>query len=525
MAKDIVDVALSQLGYNGGYNFNTKYGRWYGMNHAPWCQMFVSWCAAQAGISSSIVPRTASTSTGMAWFKKRSIFRYKGSYRPKRCDIIYFKSGGASHVGIVEYVSGNRVHTVEGNTSYKVARRSYPLSYYQITGYGTPKYKKTNASSKKKKTTSTKKKATKNKNVKKVTKKNNSSAELNYLKKILSTKTKKQANINASTQLTNHYARASVNVLCKNGNNYFSLPVTDLKITFERKGTPGKATFSAKYDTTYKLIEGNSVTIAINNVNFFYGFVFERSMSKDGMMDYVVYDQLRYLKNKDTLIYKKKPASEVIKAIARKFNMKYGSIVNTGLKLSAVEANTSLFDIIQNALDKTLLSTQKTFVLYDQCGKLTLKNISSMKVNTCLIDDSTAQDFNYKSSINDSTYNQIKLFYEDTKKGKYYYYIAKSSANINAWGVLQYTEKIDDTKIGKLKANALLKLYNRKSRTLSVSGAFGNINVRAGSLLPVILNIKDVKIASYMMVEKVTHSFNNMEWMMDLTLSGGVFDG
>ena len=49
------------------------------------------------------------------------------------------------------------------------------------------------------------------------------------------------------------------------------------------------------------------------------------------------------------------------------------------------------------------------------------------------------------------------------------------------------------------------------------------MNVRAGSLVPVMLDIKDVKIAHYMLVEKVTHTFENRRWSMDLVLSGGGF--
>ena len=68
MAKDIVDVALGQIGYREQGNNRTKYGEWFGMNGAAWCHMFVSWCANQAGVPASVVPKTAFTDSGMAWF-------------------------------------------------------------------------------------------------------------------------------------------------------------------------------------------------------------------------------------------------------------------------------------------------------------------------------------------------------------------------------------------------------------------------------------------------------------------------
>ena len=510
MAKDIVDVAIAEIGYSETGNNSTKYGKWYGMNGAAWCHMFVSWCANQAGVKTSIVPKTASCSSGMSWFKKKNLFKYKGKYTPKRGDIIYFCSAGSSHVGIVEKVSGNTVHTVEGNTSNKVARRSYSLNAARITGYGVPKYESLNNSDGSKSSKSSKSKKT----------------ELAYLRKVLDKKKPASQNIEATVTETNKIPNGEVVVMVQNGKKFFEVPVKEgMKITWERKGSPGKMTFTAKYDKKFKIVEGNAVTVSVDGTNFFLGFVFTRQMSKDGMMQYTVYDQLRYLKNKDTMIYKKKRADEVIKKIAEKFNLKCGTLANTGHKLSAIEDNTTLFDIIQNALDETLMTKNKVYVLYDKVGKLTLTDISKMKVNACLVDEETGEDFTYKTSIDTDVYNQIKLIYENKKKGTYDLYMTKHSKNINKWGVLQYVEKIDDPDIGKLKAKALLKLYNKKMRTLTVSKVIGNKNVRAGSLVPVMLDLQDIKVANYMLVEKVTHTFDNRRWTMDLVLSGGDFSG
>lgn len=508
MAKDIVDVAIGEIGYKEEGNNSTKYGKWYGANGAAWCHMFVSWCANQADVSTSIVPKTASTSAGMSWFQKNGLFKYKGKYTPKRGDIVYFKTG-RSHVGIVEKVSGSTLHTIEGNTSDKVARRTYSLSNATITGYGVPKYSNLNSSS-----------GSNNSNSSKST----SKTELEYLKKILNAKKPKQQEIKADILETGKLPAGEVVIMVQNGKKFFKVPAKEgMEIVWERKGTPGKLTFTAKYDKKFKIVEGNAVTVSVDGTKFFFGFVFTRQMSKDGMMQYTVYDQLRYLKNKDAMIYKKKRADEVIKKIANKFNLKCGTLANTVYKLSAIEDDTTLFDIIQNALDETLMVKNKVYVFYDKVGKLTLTDISKMKVDSCLVDEETGEDFTYKTTIDSNVYNQIKLIYENKEKGTYDLYVTKHGKNINKWGVLQYVEKIDDPDVGKLKSNALLKLYNQKQRTLTVSKVIGNKNVRAGSLVPIILDLQDIKIANYMVVEKVTHTFDNRRWTMDLILSGGDF--
>lgn len=506
MAKDIVDVAIGELGYTEQGSNQTKYGAWYGMNGAAWCHMFVSWCANQAGVSTSIVPKTASCSNGIAWFNDKGQFKYRGKYTPKRGDIIYFRNGG--HVGIVEKTSGSTVHTIEGNTSDKVARRSYSLSDTRITGYGVPKYKNLNSSSSGSDSS-----------------RKTSNEELAYLKKILKKK-KAAVDLSVSGDIvgTNKLLQCNVQVLIKNGKNLFTIPVKDgMKVIWERKGTPGKLTFETKYEKDYKIVEGNSVLVTVDGVKFFYGFVFSRQMSKDGIMSYTVYDQLRYLKNKDTLIYKNKSADQVIKMIAERFNLNCGKLASTAYKMSAVEDDTTLFDMIQNALDNTLMVKNKVYVFYDQVGKLRLTNVADMKVNDCLIDEETGQDFTYKTTIDDGVYNQIKLVYENKDKGTYDLYMAKDSKNINNWGVLQLLEKIDDPDIGKLKSQAYLKLYDQKQRNLRISDVIGNTKVRAGSLVPVLLDLVDIKIANYMLVDKVTHTFSNRQHSMELSLSGGDF--
>ena len=66
----------------------------------------------------------------------------------------------------------------------------------------------------------------------------------------------------------------------------------------------------------------------------------------------------------------------------------------------------------------------------------------------------------------------------------------------------------------------MLNLYNKKTRELTIDGAFGDVTVRGGTLIPVKLNLGDINVNNYMLVEKVTHKFNKDHYTMDLTLEG-----
>lgn len=79
------------------------------------------------------------------------------------------------------------------------------------------------------------------------------------------------------------------------------------------------------------------------------------------------------------------------------------------------------------------------------------------------------------------------------------------------------------TQFAATKADALLQLYNKETRTLTVKDAAGNSRVRGGSLVVVQLDLGDVKLQNLMLVEKCVHKYGESKHTMDLTVSGGDF--
>ena len=134
--KDIIGVALSQIGYTEGTDNKTKYGAWYGMANQPWCATFICWCATQADVGTNILARTAIADPGPGYF---NIPYHDGAkYTPKSGDLFFTKD--FSHVGFVYYVEGDYFYTIEGNTADSCRERSYPLGHFEILGYGVPAY-------------------------------------------------------------------------------------------------------------------------------------------------------------------------------------------------------------------------------------------------------------------------------------------------------------------------------------------------------------------------------------------------
>ncbi len=276
-------------------------------------------------------------------------------------------------------------------------------------------------------------------------------------------------------------------------------------------------------DSLLNFTEGNAIRFKYGDNNVFYGFIFSKKRSKEPLITITAYDQLRYLKNKDTYVYKNKTADEVIKMIGNDFLLNLGTIEQTGYKIATrSESNKTLFDIAQTAIDLTIQNRNEMYVLYDDFGKICLKNIERMKVGI-VIDEETGENYDYSSSIDSDTYNQIKLTYDNKDTGKREVYIAKDSSHINEWGILQHYDTIDENTNGQVKADALLKLYNQKTRKLEIKNAIGDVHVRGGSLVIVNMDLGDVKLQNFMLVDKAKHSFKNNEHLMNLTLRGGEF--
>jgi hypothetical protein len=138
-----------------------------------------------------------------------------------------------------------------------------------------------------------------------------------------------------------------VHLYIQNGQTVYE-PVVQGNVTWEiqRKGQPGKCSFTLIPDSRLQIEEGNAVRLDVNGKSIFFGFIFERSWNSGGQMKVSAYDQLRYLKNTDSYNYSNLSTGEVILMIARDYNLQTGALIDTGHKLSRNRPDKTLLDII-----------------------------------------------------------------------------------------------------------------------------------------------------------------------------------
>ena len=274
----------------------------------------------------------------------------------------------------------------------------------------------------------------------------------------------------------------------------------------------------------FVFFEGDCVQFFIDGELLFQGFIFSKERNSDHFIRVTAYDQLRYLKNKDSYNYSLKTASDVVLMIINDFKLSYGMIDNSKYVINnRIEENKSLFDIILNACNITYKNTGEQYFLFDKAGRLYFKELNNLKSPFALSIDQSVIDFNCKTDIDTDTFSQVKL-YQRNKTKKIDKEITVNDKNgIEQFGVLQYYEKMpDEYNDFQLEtcAKTILKEKNRVKRTLNIKcigQGLGEHLLHAGnSIFLSNLDIGEEILNNWECISKCVHSFKNNEHIIEM---------
>lgn len=269
----------------------------------------------------------------------------------------------------------------------------------------------------------------------------------------------------------------------------------------------------------FQVSNGDIVRFQKDGSNLFYGYVFSVDSGSDQEIKIKAYDQLRYLLGNDSYLFKNVTVDQVLEKIARDQRLAVGTLEKGEYVIpSLIEYDKKLLDIILKAMDMTLAYKGQRLVLYDDFGKLTLRDMTSMKSDVVLGGGQYITNYTHKRSIDNETYNRIKMYRENKENGVRDVYIHQDSANIAKWGQLQLYQKIDDNWNEAQIRNAaemLLQLHNREQVQFSVD-ATGDLKVRSGNLIHILL--EKAGDARLFFVEECEHQFADDGHTMKLTL-------
>lgn len=301
--------------------------------------------------------------------------------------------------------------------------------------------------------------------------------------------------------------------------------VSDMTITTYLEDNPGKLEFTVLASSPLAFWEGATVSVVLDGYNMFKGFVFKKARDQDTKKIKVTcYDQLRYLKNKDSRVFENVTSSQIFEQLCKDFVLKYKTVdASSYICPPRSEDATSLYDMIKNALHATLANTGQWFFIRDNFGTLEHLNVKSCVRPEVLGDASFVTGFDYETSIDSNVYNQIKLYRDNKKTGKREIFIVNDTVNggekIRRWGILQLYEKINEEyNTAQIESRALqmLKYYASTRRSLTLK-CLGVKEFFAGCLFKCkIADLGDLTLDSYLMVTECTHHITNDEHTMEI---------
>lgn len=291
--------------------------------------------------------------------------------------------------------------------------------------------------------------------------------------------------------------------------------------TTNRNGSAGKLEFSYIWESHVNMTEGAKVEFYADGKEIFLGYVFTIEQERGGRISVTAYDQIRYLKANESYSFVGKTLGEIIQQIAADMQLQTGTLEDTGYIIPVMtKEDTECLDIIEYGLQLTQYNTGKTFVFFDDFGKLSLREAKNMMTDVLIGNESILTEYTYKSDIDSDTYNQVKLVRPNKETGQGDTYIFQDSETIKKWGLLQKYEKVDENlneaQISE-QGNIMMAYYNRVLKTISVDGVGGVVGLRAGAMVMFkVDDVPELKNGYFLLLDKVKHKFKNDDHTMSI---------
>ena len=287
---------------------------------------------------------------------------------------------------------------------------------------------------------------------------------------------------------------------------------------------PGALDFEYIEDSNIIPHYGDFIRLRIDSRGVFFGRVFTKERSELATMRVRAYDLVRFLKNKHTYALSTLNSTQIFRRICNDFELAHRVVDASNYNLPAmVHDNESLFNILQDAFDKTVTARREWFFVRDNFGVLEHVNINSQQTSLVIGDNSMATGYEFTGSIADDTFNRVRLVRENEATMRREVYIVQDSRNINTWGLLQFHDTVDEglnTAQIDARASLILAAKNRPTRELRIT-ALGDLRVRAGSGIVLMLdNLRNEGFSAKQraLVCSCVHRWSSAGHLMELTL-------
>lgn len=277
--------------------------------------------------------------------------------------------------------------------------------------------------------------------------------------------------------------------------------------------------FTAVKNGMLNFLEGAPVRLLLDGQTVFVGRVFTKSREQPELIKVRAYDQLRYLQNRDCCVMRDFSPGDLLTRICSENGLQVGEVADCGLRLSAHSFdNRRYLDMLTEVLAEVWQEKGRRYFVYDDGGRICLQSCWDLRVNILLAANCIG-GYAYTTSIDEKTFNRVKVIYEDKRKGLRREFVAENRERIGDWGVLQLVSKNADAKQQTYnKARELLQRYQGRQESLVLTNVPGDIRVRGGSMVGLRLNLGDQVVDCWALVKRAEHRIVKGNCLMDLSV-------
>jgi hypothetical protein len=305
-----------------------------------------------------------------------------------------------------------------------------------------------------------------------------------------------------------------IQVIIQNSNTGLVFDISTLcsSIQYETflKSQPGKCTMLIQKDPNeiLQISNGSKINITVDGVGIFFGYVFTLGTDATETYKLLAYDSLRYLKSEEVYVTRDMSSSEIFSMVCTEASLPFKVSQSTSYVCPTyLHDKKSRYTIIEWANQLSLINENLYCFIRDDFGVINYTELQQEKTDIVIGDASLLTDYQYEISIDDDTYNEVKVVRENESTGKRDVWIVEDSGNKKRWGnlrlLVEAPKELNEAQIVEL-ANNTLKLKNRETKTMKLN-AIGDKRIKVGSGF--ILKLEKLNLMEYMWVTNITHSY------------------
>ena len=274
--------------------------------------------------------------------------------------------------------------------------------------------------------------------------------------------------------------------------------------------------------TGIDVYEGHHLIFLEDGKELFRGIIMVQVRDQERNLEITAYDNGIYLSNnKGSFSYRKKTATAIFMDVCKRYGISRGEAAQTTYKIpELVDVNTTIYDILTNALSKTYTANGERYFILSKEGQLHLLRRKEHVTKLVL---ETGQEGSEYGNITQYAYGKSIANTKTRLR-----LISQEGKTVASWfdenlekkiGIMQDVQVPDDNlSKKKLKQQAIILLNQLKQpqETINLT-ALGTTEVYTGTAI--YLSIPEINIGRVFYVDSDTHTWDGDYHTMKLTLN------